>query len=81
MKYISVFLSVVLVFPVLYFVLHILELYDTKGPLKTFGFDERGINEMALPFFIGLAIYSFAFLLGIILNLKKNLVQILYFQP
>ena len=74
MKIVSIFFSVMLIFPIAFFLLHILELYDDKGTLKTFGVSEKLITSLAMPSFIFLAIYFSALLLSIFLNVKKKYV-------
>lgn len=52
--------------------IHIIELFDNKGPLKAFGVSNNTIVSMALPSFILFAIYLTAFLLSIFLNIKRK---------
>jgi hypothetical protein len=72
MRGVSVFLMVVLVLPILLYSLHILALYDSNGPLKTFGFPDSDIMDMARPSIILLAIYVAALSVSIFLFVKKN---------
>lgn len=71
-KILSIFLTVFLLDPILYFLLHILSLYDTNGGLRTFGFSEKVIFELAMPSLILIVIYSATFLLAIYFNIKKK---------
>ena len=72
MKILSIFLTAFLLDPIIYFLLHILSLYDSNGTLKAFGFSDKVIFQMAMPSFISLAIYIVAFLLAIYFNIKKK---------
>lgn len=72
MKIVSIFFSVVLLFPMMFFLLHIVQLYDSKGPLKFFGVDDEFIAALARPSIIGLIIYAVTFLIAIFLNIKKK---------
>ncbi len=54
--------------------MHVLDLYDSKGPLKTFGFDDKSINQMAMPYIIFFVIYLGALLLAIYFNVKRKYV-------
>jgi hypothetical protein len=74
MKIISIFFSIVLVFPIVYFLLHILQLYDSRGPLKAFGVDDKFIFQLARNSFIFLIVYVTAFLIAIYFNIKKKYV-------
>jgi len=71
-KILSIFLTVFLLDPIIYFLLHILSLYDTNGTLKTFGFSDKVIFQLAMPSLILIVIYSVAFLLAIYFNIKKK---------
>jgi len=73
MRRLSVFFMVVLILPILFYSLHILALYDNNGPLKTFGFPDSDIMDMARPSIILLAIYVAALLLSIFLFIKKTM--------
>ena len=72
MKGVSIFFSIVLLFPILFFLLHILQLYDSKGPLKAFGISDDLIFSMAKPYIIWLVIYVIAFMSSIFLNIKMK---------
>jgi hypothetical protein len=72
MKIVSIFFSVVLLFPMMFFLLHILQLYDSKGSLKFFGVSDDLIFSMAKPYIIWLVIYAIAFIGSIFLNIKKK---------
>jgi hypothetical protein len=72
MKWASIFFSVIFIYPVIYFLLRVLELYDSKGPLISFGVDEKLISEMARPSEIFLAIYLTALVISVFFNLKKK---------
>jgi hypothetical protein len=68
------FFSAILVFPIAYFLLHILQLYDSKGPLKAFGVNDKLIAQLAMSSFVFLIIFFAAFLLAIYFNIKKKYV-------
>lgn len=72
MKILSVVFSIVLLFPMTFFLLHILQLYDSKGPLKSFGVNDKLIASLAGPSITWLIIYVVAFLISIFLNIKKK---------
>ena len=74
MKVVSIFFSFVLLFPIAFFLLHILQLYDSKGALKVFGVNDELIASMARPSIIFLIIYIAALLIAIFLNVKKKFV-------
>lgn len=74
MKVVSIFFSAVLLFPILFFSLHILSLYDSKGSLKLFGFKNEDIAPLAMPSITWLTIYVAALLIAIFLNIKKRYV-------
>jgi hypothetical protein len=71
-KIVSIFLTAFLLDPIIYFLLHILSLYDANGTLKTFGFSNKVIFQLARPSLILITIYSAAFLLAIYFNFKKK---------
>jgi uncharacterized membrane protein len=71
-KIISILLTAFLLDPIIYFLLHILSLYDTNGTLKAFGFSDKVIFQLEMPSLILTAIYSAAFLLAIYFNIKKR---------
>lgn len=72
MKLVSIFFSVILLFSIANFSLHIFQLYDSKGPLKSFGVDQALIATMARPSLILLVIYVIALITAIFLNVKKK---------
>lgn len=72
MKILSIFLTAFLLDPIAYFLLHILALYDSNGPLKAFGVADKLIFRLAIPSLILISLYFVAFLLAIYLNIKKK---------
>jgi hypothetical protein len=71
-KILSIFLTAFLLDPIIYFLLHILSLYDSNGTLKTFGISDKVIFQLATPSLILIVIYSTSFLLAIYFNLKRK---------
>jgi len=69
MKILSIFLTVFLIVPIVFFLLHILILYRT---LKEFGYSVKFITEVAMPNIILIVIYLGAFSLSIFFNIKKR---------
>lgn len=69
MKILSKFLTVFLIVPIVYFLLHILTLYRT---LKEFGYSVKVITDVAMPNIILIVIYLGTFLLSIFFNIKKR---------
>lgn len=72
MKILSICFLVFLIFPITFFLLHILSLYDSKGSLKTFGVGDDLIFAVARPYIIWLIIYSLALGVSGFLNIKKK---------
>ena len=72
MKYVSIFFSVIMIFPITFFSLRICELYDSKGPLKLFGADNKLINQMATKPIVFLIAYTLALTIAIFLNVKRR---------
>jgi len=71
-KILSIFLTVFLLDPITYFLLHILSLYDSNETLKTFGISDKVIFQLAMPSLILMVIYSIALFLAIYFNIKKK---------
>jgi len=71
-KILSIFLTAFLLDPIIYFLLHILSLYDSNGTLKTFGISDKVIFQLAMPSLILIIIYFLAFLLAIYFNIQKK---------
>src|ERR1700761_837297 len=74
MKNVSIFFSIVILFPITFFSLHIFQLYDSKGPLKYFGVNDELITSLARPSIIWLIIYAIVFSISIFLDIKKKYV-------
>lgn len=72
MKLVSIFFLIILIFPITYFLLHILSLYDSKGSLKVFGVDNDLIFALAKPYIFWLVIYSTALAASVYLNIKRK---------
>jgi len=72
MKVLSIFLTAFLLCPIAYFLLHILALYDSEGALKTFGFSDKVITQVAIPSIVLIVIHFGAFLLSIFFNVKRK---------
>lgn len=72
MKYVSIFFSVMMICPITFFSLHIYELYDSKGPLKLFGVDNKLINQMATKPIVFLIVYTVTLTIAIFLNVKRR---------
>jgi hypothetical protein len=73
MRIVSMFFTVVLVFPIAFFVLHIFQLYDNDS-LKLFGVKNDLLFDMAKGSITLLTVYVVAFVIAIFLNLKKRYV-------
>jgi len=74
MKTLSLIFSILLFLPVISFSLSIMQLYDKKGPLKSFGLTNQQIAPLATPNIIFLLIFMSAFLFSIFFNIKKKYV-------
>lgn len=72
MKKVSLILTFIIVYPIILFSQEIYSDYDDKGALKMFGVKEDMINSVAKPYIILLVIYIIAFLVSILLNIKKK---------
>jgi hypothetical protein len=72
MKGVSIFFTIVLAFPILFYLLHILALYDSNGALKSFGVPESYVNDMAKPSIILLGVFLVALFISIFLTIKKS---------
>jgi len=79
MKIISVFFSMFLVFPIGYFLLHILPLYDSNEPFKAFGVSDKLIAQIAMPSIVLLGVYTSGFLFSIFLNIRKKYITNIVF--
>lgn len=72
MKAASIFLFIFLVFPITYFLLQILSLYDSKRSLKAFGISQELIFAMAKAYIICLGVYSAALGVSVFLSIKRK---------
>lgn len=72
MKKLSIIFNVLLLLPAMVYLLHIMQLYDDKGPLKVFGLTTHKITVMAMPYIILLIIYCLSILISLYLNIKKK---------
>ena len=68
----SIIFNVLLLLPLINYLLHVLQLYDSKGPLKIFGISTREITALAAPYIFLLVIYSVTVFISVYFNLRKK---------